>query len=156
MRSLTNRSQKARKHSRSRCNRTPSTRLRSESLERRDLLAVVFADFNGDGYADMAAGSPGEDVSGMVDAGAVNVIYGSATGLRTRRPPMASKTKYGIKGSRACVGALEAGDRFGSTLVAGDFDGDGYEDLAVGSRAKVSAPSCKQGPSTFCMAQPMA
>ena len=135
---------KARKHSRVRSNRTPSTRLRSENLERRDLLAVVFADFNGDGYADMAAGSPGEDVSGMVDAGAVNVIYGSTTGLHAATADGQADQIWhqGIAGVRR---ALEAGDRFGSTLVAGDFDGDGYEDLAVGSPGEGVGPVVQAG-----------
>ena len=37
------------------------------------------ADFNGDGSADLAVGVPGEDVNGISNAGAVNVIYGSHT-----------------------------------------------------------------------------
>ena len=41
----------------------------------------VSADFNGDGFDDLALGVPGEDIRGLIDAGAVNVIYGSATGL---------------------------------------------------------------------------
>ena len=38
-------------------------------------------DFNGDGFADLAVGVPHEDVNGIGGEGAVNVIYGSATGL---------------------------------------------------------------------------
>ena len=37
----------------------------------------VAADFNNDGFADLAVGVPGEDVGSVVDAGAVNVLYGS-------------------------------------------------------------------------------
>jgi hypothetical protein len=37
----------------------------------------VNADFNNDGFADLAIGVPGEDVDGISDAGAVNVIYGN-------------------------------------------------------------------------------
>jgi len=33
-------------------------------------------DVNGDGFADLAIGVPGEDVEGKIDAGAVNVLYG--------------------------------------------------------------------------------
>jgi len=39
------------------------------------------ADFNGDGFADLAVGVPDEDVGAVANAGAVNVIYGSAAGL---------------------------------------------------------------------------
>src|SRR2546423_13962095 len=39
------------------------------------------ADFNGDGFSDMAVGVSAETLGGQDRAGAVNVIYGSATGL---------------------------------------------------------------------------
>ena len=40
-----------------------------------------FNDFNGQQPADLAVGAPLEDVGSLLDAGAVNVLYGSATGL---------------------------------------------------------------------------
>jgi len=43
---------------------------------------TVQADFNNDGADDLAVGVPGENVGGIVDAGSVNVLYGSTgTGL---------------------------------------------------------------------------
>src|SRR5262245_64505954 len=42
---------------------------------------VVSTDFDGDGFADTAIGAAFEDVDGHNAAGAVNVVYGSATGL---------------------------------------------------------------------------
>jgi hypothetical protein len=39
------------------------------------------ADFNNDGAEDLAVGVPGEDVGSAADAGAVNVLYGTAGGL---------------------------------------------------------------------------
>ena len=39
----------------------------------------VQADFNGDGFADLAIGVPGEDIGSVASAGAVNVIYGRDT-----------------------------------------------------------------------------
>jgi FG-GAP repeat len=38
-------------------------------------------DFNGDDFDDLAIGVPNEDVGGQVNAGAVNILYGSAGGL---------------------------------------------------------------------------
>ena len=38
-------------------------------------------DFNGDGFADLAVGVPGENVGSLGDAGAVHVMYGSGSGL---------------------------------------------------------------------------
>jgi hypothetical protein len=83
-------------------------------------------DFNGDGVADLAVGVPGEDVDGIEDAGAVNVLYGSAAGLTAAGDQLFSQDSPGV------ADVAEAGDRFGSAVAAGDFNGDGYADLAVG------------------------
>ncbi len=45
------------------------------------------ADFNGDGYSDLAIGIQNEDVGMVVDAGAVAVIYGSSSGLSATAKP---------------------------------------------------------------------
>ena len=87
--------------------------------------ATVPCDFDGDGYADLAAGVPFEGVRGVTDAGAVQVLYGSAAGV-SARDQLWHQGKKGVKG------ALEKGDRFGDVLACGDFDGDGSADLAVG------------------------
>jgi hypothetical protein len=39
------------------------------------------ADFNNDGFADLAVGAPTEAIGNLQGAGAVNVLYGSAGGL---------------------------------------------------------------------------
>src|SRR5262245_4208622 len=58
--------------------RTLFARPRCEPLERRDVPSTtVIADFNGDGYGDLAVGASGDTSS----VGAVNVIYGSGAGL---------------------------------------------------------------------------
>jgi len=82
-------------------------------------------DFDGDGYADLAVGVIHEDLRGKRNAGAVQVLYGSAEGA-TARDQLWHQGRKGVKG------ALENGDRFGTTLASADFDGDGYADLAVG------------------------
>jgi FG-GAP repeat len=84
------------------------------------------ADFNGDGAADLAVGVSSEDVGGVVDAGAVNVIYGSGVGLDRPGNQFWHQDVSGI------FDDAEAGDEFGRTLAAGDFNGDGFADLAVG------------------------
>jgi len=46
----------------------------------------VFSDFNNDGFADLAIGVRFENVGTVSDAGAVNVLYGSAGGLQATSP----------------------------------------------------------------------
>lgn len=87
---------------------------------------VASGDFDGDGTADLAVGDPGETIGSKVEAGAVNVVYGSASGLTSTRNQLWSQSSKGVPDSP------EAGERFGSSLAAGDLDGDGYGDLVIG------------------------
>jgi hypothetical protein len=89
-----------------------------------DELAV--GDFDGDGFADLAVGVSLEAVGTVVDAGAVNVLYGAAGGLTGAGSQLFTQDSPGV-GSSA-----ETEDNFGGVLAAGDFDGDGFADLAVG------------------------
>jgi hypothetical protein len=88
--------------------------------------ALAAGDFNGDGFADLAAGASGEDVGSVRDAGAVSVLYGSAGGLTSSGGRLFTQV-----GSRA-----EEQDNFGWALAAGDFNGDGFADLAAGAPAE--------------------
>ncbi|WP_170854200.1 FG-GAP-like repeat-containing protein [Microlunatus flavus] len=100
---------------------TQSTRGVPGASERGDAFgsAVASADFDADGYADLAVGAPGEEVDDHAGAGAVTVVYGSKDGLS----PATRSTRFTVDGS----GAL------GTSLVAADLTGDGYPDLAMGS-----------------------
>ncbi|GAA3799750.1 FG-GAP-like repeat-containing protein [Streptomyces coacervatus] len=83
---------------------------------------TAYADFNGDGYDDLAVGSPGEDVGSDVDGGGLVILWGSASGITG-------------KGVGIADPAPSSHDYWGKNLAAGDFDGDGKADLAVGSSA---------------------
>jgi hypothetical protein len=109
-----------------RSSRRKSRRLAHEQLDARRVLAVVFGDFDGDGFDDMAAGVPGEDVGDLADAGAVNVIYGTIWGLNSSGNQIWHQDVENVEG------VAEAGDRFGASLAVGDFNNDGYDDLAIG------------------------
>jgi hypothetical protein len=77
--------------------------------------STAWGDVNGDGHADLAIGSPGEDdTSGNADRGAVTVMYGPAftTGF-----------------SYTTSSVTAAGAKLGSTVAVGDFDGDGTADV---------------------------
>ncbi len=89
--------------------------------------ALASGDFNGDGYADLAIGIRGEEVTGEPNAGAVQVIYGSAQGLTATGNQLFNQSDNGISGQ-----PKEDVD-FGEALAVGDFDGDGYDDLAIGA-----------------------
>ncbi len=97
-----------------------------EPLEARRLLSV-YADFNGDGFADLAIGVHGEDNL----AGAVSVIYGTSSGL-SAGGKFTQHDQFWTQDSPNVADASEAGDQFGRTLAAGDFNSDGYSDLAIG------------------------
>jgi hypothetical protein len=88
--------------------------------------AAASGDFNGDGFADLAVGAPYEDVGTVADAGAVNVLYGNAAGLSAAGNQLWHQNVGGVEDS------AEPADRFGSALAAGDFNGDGFADLAIG------------------------
>ena len=59
-------------------------------------------------------------------AGAVNVLYGSALGLTAWGNQLWHQNSSGIQS------AIEALDFFGKSLAAGDFNNDGFFDLAIG------------------------
>jgi hypothetical protein len=86
---------------------------------------LAIGDFDGDGFDDLAIGVPGEDVGGLAEAGAVNVLFGSLTGLTEVDDQFWNLDNAGPD-------LPEFLDLFGEALAAADFDGDGVDDLAVG------------------------
>ena len=84
-------------------------------------------DINGDGISDVAIGAPDDNEAGQPDAGVINVMYGSAGGLGSQG------NQLWHQGSTGIAGGPGAGDRFGTAVACGDFDGDGFSDVAVGA-----------------------
>ena len=85
------------------------------TVERGDRFgwALAFGDFNHDGFADLAAGAPGEKVSAFGAAGAVSVLYGSAGGLTTTGGQLFTQDTPGVPGSPELL------DTFGWSLTTG-------------------------------------
>jgi FG-GAP repeat len=99
----------------------------------------VRVDFNNDGFADLAVGVPEEDVGSVVDGGAVNVLYGSPDGLT------GAGSQFFTQDSPGVANSTEAYDNFGDTLAAGDFNHDGFADLAIGARLEDIGASIDAG-----------
>ncbi|WBB63588.1 N-acetylmuramoyl-L-alanine amidase [Streptomyces sp. WMMC500] len=82
-----------------------------------------WGDVNNDGIADLLVGAPNKnDATGHADAGVITVLYGP-----------------GLDSGRNLVlgdGFHPTGAKFGSAVAAGDFDGDGRDEvLGVGAEA---------------------
>lgn len=92
---------------------------------------LATGDFQGDHADDLVIGVFGEDLEAQTDAGAVQVIYGQVLlGLRSDGNQLWSETLADAGGF------TEAGDHFGEVLATGDLDGDGLDDLAIGTPAE--------------------
>ncbi|MEJ8670362.1 FG-GAP and VCBS repeat-containing protein [Streptomyces sp. NBC_01614] len=90
---------------------------------------AVIADVNKDGYGDIVTGNFMEKSATEPNGGpggAVTVTYGASTGISSRTPARITQDTAGVPGS------AEKGDGFGWSLSAGDTNGDGYPDIAVG------------------------
>jgi len=65
------------------------------------------ADFDHDGFVDLTIAVPLEDIGSVADAGGVNVLFGSSTGLSAGRDQFWSQNSSGV------LDTAEAGDQLG-------------------------------------------
>jgi hypothetical protein len=91
--------------------------------------SLTVGDINDDSKADIAVGAYGEDVGGNTDQGRAYVFSGAdGSLLRTLDTPHPQEE-----------------DRFGEAMAAGDVNGDGKEDVAVGAPREDVGGKAAQG-----------
>jgi hypothetical protein len=110
--------------------------------------ADVRNDFNGDGRADLVIGVMAEDLGGLGDPGAFHVLPGTSTGVRARGSQFFHQDTEGFPDSN------EITDGLGGSWASGDFDNDGYDDLAVGAAGESVGAAAAAGQVTVLMGSP--
>lgn len=101
--------------------------------------ALAVGDFNHNGLDDLAIGIPGEMTLGEAGSGTAYIVYQGLGGLS----PNGAEGFY--RGFNGLTGVPHAGEQIGFALAAGDFDGDGATDLAVGIPGATCAGQANAG-----------
>jgi hypothetical protein len=114
--------------------------------------SLAAGDFNDDGVEDLAIGSD-DDVGAAGNAGALEVVYGSASlsGLDADNGPgdqLISADSANVPGS--------SGTNHGWTqsIASGDFDDDGIDDIAIGDPFDLIGAAAHAGSATIIYGDP--
>ena len=90
--------------------------------------SVAAGDFDGDGHLDLAIGSAWDSPGGP-NEGSIHVLYGTSNGLSATYHTQWYQSQPGFPGD-------VYDDNLGSALAAGDFNGDGVDDLAIAAESE--------------------
>ncbi len=102
-------------------------------------------DFDGDGDPELVVGAPDLTVNGHEGAG--GVTWEMSHRLTADRTLLTQSTAK-------VPGASEDGDHFGAAIASGDFDRDGYADLAVGQPGEDGSKAKGSGAVTILYGSP--
>lgn len=94
---------------------------------------ITTGDFNGDGKDDVATGDSLANVgaTNISNDGAVQINYGSSGGVTTSGRQVFHRDTTGTPG-----GYEQSGTGFATAMASGDLNGDGFDDLVIGTRDK--------------------
>lgn len=101
----------------------------SSSWDWSSMALAGAGDFNGDGYDDLLIGAPNSDQSGIVDAGRAYLVFGHGGAFAADIDLAGLNGNDGVRFDGVVSGAF-AGS---SVAIAGDINGDGYDDVMIGA-----------------------
>lgn len=111
-------------------------------------FALATGDLNGDEFADLIAGSfQASAPDGTLETGVVDVVYGSA------RPR--SVLNLAEEPADATVYGPSEGAWLGESVSAGDFDGDGHDDLLLSATFALTLSGEEDGGRVYVIPSPL-
>lgn len=105
------------------------TRIRGSMFESAIGYTLAVGDMDGDGYGDIMIGAGLASPPGLIRAGAAYVVYG-ATSLPGTIVDLSQEPS--VYGGTRIYGAHNR-DFLGTSIAAGDVNGNGYDDLVIGA-----------------------